>query len=924
MISSNGDAQHILGPDGQPMSFRTRFDEFPIPTVLTNAWVMQSGWNTFMHLWDEAIKKNREDALAMRRDAWLMALLQERRLATASLNWHLEVDNEKDSTEKAIKDGLTKIVRCTPRLQSLMYYLLDATWFGRYGSMLNFAWEWMNVPVPDVSVQPGYPMLKSRNQQRRRCLVVKRGIGDPGHMPINGDKIGHQHDHTPYVLVNAAYAENLPEPTWPIWTTIAKAMPLRGWLRERFILHAHQFDDSDYFGAEMSEGIHGVGIRTFIYYLDFLKKEWISNISDLLERAALGIRLWYYQGGNVDSQTKISKAAKDNARRINILIPRYPTPRGEAVEGMEWKDAPTAGGEFAFEMIQWIDKAIERFIVGQTLSASTEGSGLGGTGVAELHYDTKSRIIRFDAANLADTLTHDFVRVIQKWTYPQYAEVPVRWVFDVDRPDPTKALEAIRTFVDMGGIVPEAPVRELTGIAAPEIGDTTLGQQQNPQQPINPEQQLGAPGGQPPAQQPELKLAGFEHDHWRQQPRDRIGRWTEEENEESEDDKILQEFTEALEAAASATEELYGVSYSRHGMVQFGAFGSGPWDEQKHPRGQPANRGQFRSKGQATQEAPSAQSKTSRGTFIKPEQVHTNATGIGTGKGPVQTPPPLMHNPQQTPDDQPPEPEFEKYIDMRSSLSQERAVGMERIGGKHSNGVYKIQLAGGKFAAFKPINEERAAFACPVLATREIAFFQVAQSMGISLVPETTMRYEAGKGYGSAQEWRDGAAAWKLPERMRFGSHREAAEMATLDYLCGAMDRHQGNWSSVAAFDNGYSFPKNYNEQIDPEHCAFLVHAAENNLPIPKNKLPTWEKLEQILGRSGIENEAIALMKERHQDITTANSFVELFMKAPWIGFKDSAMKKGEDARITEGKSLSAPAAIEEPVSSWRARMGVR
>ena len=39
----------------------------------------------------------------------------------------------------------------------------------------------------------------------------------------------------------------------------------------------------------MAEGVHGVGIRTFVYFLDWLKKEWVSNISDFMERAGLGV-----------------------------------------------------------------------------------------------------------------------------------------------------------------------------------------------------------------------------------------------------------------------------------------------------------------------------------------------------------------------------------------------------------------------------------------------------------------------------------------------------------------------------------------------------------------------------------------------------------------------------------------------------------
>jgi DNA topoisomerase IB len=510
MIFSGNGASQILDPAGRPYQ-RERYDEFAIPHVMTGQWIYKSGWQTYWHRWDEAVKKNREDALAMRRDAWLMALLQERRLAVASLKWHIEVDNEKDPHEKALKDGLTKILKTTPRLQSLFYYLDDAIWYGRYGSQLHYGWRNMDLPAPAPGPSiPGQPAVKTAQNQKRRALCIQRGLGHPGHIPVNGDKIGHKLDHTPYVLVHGSEDDQLSKPPTPIWTTEAKAMPLEGWLRDRFILHCHEFTDADFLEAEMAEGVHGVGIRTFVYFLDWLKKEWLSNISDFMERAGLGVRLWYYQGGNDDARAKIEQVAKDNIRRVNILIPRYPGDRGQAQDTMEWRDVPTAGAEFLLEMIKWIEEGIERFIIGQTLSSNTEGSGLGGTGVASMHAETKHRIIAFDANNLADTLTQDWVRVVQYWTYPEYREIPARFVFDVDNPDAEKVLNAVKTFIDIGGEVPEDAVRGLIGVPAPAEGDKVLSAQkiQEAMGQGQGQNQIPQPGQEPKEEEEEPWAAG--------------------------------------------------------------------------------------------------------------------------------------------------------------------------------------------------------------------------------------------------------------------------------------------------------------------------------------------------------------------------------------------------------------------------------
>src|ERR1041385_730234 len=82
---------------------------FALPTVLTNSALFQGSYSTFLHeKYDEALKHSRENALAMRRDAWLLSLLRERIDGTLSLNWEIEVENPKDRRQKEVADGLTK------------------------------------------------------------------------------------------------------------------------------------------------------------------------------------------------------------------------------------------------------------------------------------------------------------------------------------------------------------------------------------------------------------------------------------------------------------------------------------------------------------------------------------------------------------------------------------------------------------------------------------------------------------------------------------------------------------------------------------------------------------------------------------------------------------------------------------------------
>jgi phage gp29-like protein len=449
----------LLGADGLPLrrgqDADTRYDEMPIPGPILFSAILGGSWRKYLaDRFDEARRHSYEDSLAMERDTTLMGLIQERKFGTASLEWDLEVDNERDPHEKAMKDGLKKVLRSTPHLQKMILWELDAVYRGRSAVQLKYVWKHLKLPTPG-----GQPST-------RRCLAVERWL------PINGDKIVYNYDGTPSLVVNAGEADRQLEGAHLSYTSIGRSVDLlKTNIRHNFIIHAHEVSDADFYEADRGEAIYGVGLRHVLYWYWWLKAEWMANATDWLERAGLGVRKWYYQAGNEQSRLKVLKAAEDNVRRTNILIPRYPNSTGHAVEGMEYEDVATGGAEFMVKLIEYMDQKMERYVIGQTLSSDTEGSGLGGTGVADMHKDTKTKLIAFDANNLADTKTADWVEVVKWWTYPEYREVPCRFVFKLKASDPEKVLAAMRAAWEMGVEFAEKDVRDPTGTTAPEPGD---------------------------------------------------------------------------------------------------------------------------------------------------------------------------------------------------------------------------------------------------------------------------------------------------------------------------------------------------------------------------------------------------------------------------------------------------------------------
>lgn len=485
-----------------------QFGPFAVPHVVTFATMMGHAWRTYwMNRHDEAMRAGREEALAMKRDAFLMGLLQELKLGIVSLKWRIKVDNERDPAQKAVKDGLTQIVARTREFLSMRYYLLESAWYGRYGSQL--VWEWAQMQLPDKNSSSEPVPLK--------VMRVKN------HSPVNGDKIGFHWNGVPHIQVNGGEGGGkngaIPQgfKTRPL-TDLGRAVSLDTQnLRQRFVITKGEVLDADFFDHNAADAIHGVGIRHFVYWLNWLRQEWLANVSDWCERTGLGVKLWYYQGGNAKSKAEVTEAAQSNPDKTNILVPRF---GDNAQEGVEVVDTSTSGAELLLKLMEHIEGHIERFVIGQTLSSDTEGSGLGGTGVADLHADTKVKILAFRAGLFDDNFTMDFVETIKQWTYP-WADFPVYFVSDVEQRNAKETLEAVEKAVSLGCDFRLEDVGGVVGLPAPQEGDDTVKQAQEEQQQKEAELQMqqteqgaklqGADAKD--ARSHELTKMGLEHGH---------------------------------------------------------------------------------------------------------------------------------------------------------------------------------------------------------------------------------------------------------------------------------------------------------------------------------------------------------------------------------------------------------------------------
>ena len=443
------------------------FGQYAVPHVLS----FQGLFGTFSKTYrpsDEAYKDSPENARFMRNDIGIMECIESRQRATALLDWHLEPEDENSADQKDLCGVIEKILRRISRFTEYRYNLLHALWYGKAAVQHRYRW---------VNIDGVMRVLPARLRD------------NPGWLPVNGDKLVFRYDD--------GTADNIPDQVgirvggkhqaggkindrWPVEATDrGLAYFFADWERPLLAIHKHMIEDGPWEDGIDAGLIHGVGIRSRIYWEWFQKQEAMAFLMEYLERSAGGIEIWYYPQGNNQAEIDTRKAAEErvsNQRNI-VLVPK---PMGEDAHayGVDIIEPGMAGIDALKDLLtNYFGHRIKRYILGQVLSSEAEATGLG-SGVAELHLDTLLQIIRYDATNLQETITTDLVEPIKNFNIPAARNTQVRFVIDTEAPDVEKKLEGWARAYEMGAKLKERDVMNLIGASIPDDEDVAL---QHPQ-----------------------------------------------------------------------------------------------------------------------------------------------------------------------------------------------------------------------------------------------------------------------------------------------------------------------------------------------------------------------------------------------------------------------------------------------------------
>lgn len=443
---------------------------FTLPHVMTLQGLV-SNISKVYRMSDEALKHSNDNARFMEYDVGIMACIEARKRSVALLNWHLEPEDPDSTEQTELCDLLTKIVKRCPRFMQVRETLAHAIWPGRSAVSFRYAWQQVGNQMYVVPAQ-WKPVHGDK-------LVFRL---DDGRFDVDPDQVG--------IRVGQTYinGERIGD-RWDVeQTDRGLAYFLSPWERRLLAIHKHQMQDGAYEEPADAGRVHGVGIRSMVYWEWFQKIETLRWLMEYLERSAFGIELWYYPTNNPAARTAMQTAAKDriNNFRNVVFVPR---PAGDAVNqyGVEHIETGMAGVEALMNMLdRYFGKRIKILIQGQTLTSESEGGGLGSDGIARVHLGTWKDVIRYDATNVEETVTTDIVKPIKDWNFKHAKHFDVRFVIDTEEVDAQERIQLAKSVWDMGGEIPEQPLLDAIGMSQAVEGRKL----------VNPQLQQAAPGMQ--------------------------------------------------------------------------------------------------------------------------------------------------------------------------------------------------------------------------------------------------------------------------------------------------------------------------------------------------------------------------------------------------------------------------------------------
>jgi hypothetical protein len=421
-----------------------------LPHIFTVAGTQGAIGRAYMNP-DEAVMHDPSNSERMRNDALIAECMRARQLATANLKWHITPEQGKNSEAKEMAQAMTKVIERTPRFTEFKRALLEAVWCGRYAVANQFV---------------------SRELDGKRRIVCGRWEprhGDKLIFPYNDGTHDFDPDRIGIRIGTTGAGSRAINQSQTQYTQFGQTYWLNKAERKTVVVHKHQVEDGPFEDVRVSGRIHGVGVRSQIYWTWYAMNDAMRRALEYLDRAAFGVELWRFPANNPRAKEETRKAAERHVGggRTVVLVPVMPGEQSD-LYGVDHIEPGLAGIDALLRVIKdFYEEKIKRLIIGQTLTSEAHSTGLG-SGVANAHLATFHDIISYDARNLEETLAKDYLRPLQLWNFPGYDHIHLQFSIDTESDNVQERLAAYRQAWDMGMGIKTDDIAAAIGVSVPQ------------------------------------------------------------------------------------------------------------------------------------------------------------------------------------------------------------------------------------------------------------------------------------------------------------------------------------------------------------------------------------------------------------------------------------------------------------------------
>lgn len=303
--------------------------------------------------------------------------------------------------------------------------------------------------------------------------------------PIHGDSIVTDFDGRPYLRLGSEWNLNARVGNEPWKDRVEFEMEIVGGFEsrarvlteqelDRLVIHVPNPTPPEFFSPEEAAYLFmGRGLRDEVWYIWDMKQIALKQWALVMQRMAQGIPLITYPLGDSKAEEASRKALAEFESGDFLLVPVASALAGNKYS-VEFIKFDGIGFEnFKLFIMDYCEHHIKMMIEGQELTSGTAPTGLG-SGVAEAHQRTLGDLNRYDASKMQSTITQQVIWRLQAWNQI-LPDVPMRFQFVLEDPQPDQYLERAQRIVDMGGTVSADEIRRRAGLSKPEETEEVLG-----------------------------------------------------------------------------------------------------------------------------------------------------------------------------------------------------------------------------------------------------------------------------------------------------------------------------------------------------------------------------------------------------------------------------------------------------------------